>query len=127
DAGARLVDAQAVWGDADMILKVKEPLPVEYPLLRPDVILFTYLHLAANPPLVAALRARRVRALAYETLQLDDGSLPLLAPMSEVAGRLAVQVGAWRLQAQNGGPGVLLSGASRARPAHVLLLRARIA
>src|SRR5262249_58788986 len=82
---------------------------------------------AATPPLVAALRARRARALAYETLQLDDGSLPLLAPMSEVAGRLAVQVGAWCLQAQNGGRGVLLSGASGVRPAHVVILGAGIA
>jgi alanine dehydrogenase len=127
DAGARLVDAAAVWGDAEMILKVKEPLPSEYGLLRPDVVLFTYLHLAANPPLVEVLRTRRVRALAYETLQLDDGSLPLLAPMSEVAGRLAIQVGAWCLQAQNGGRGVLLSGASGVRPAHVVILGAGIA
>jgi alanine dehydrogenase len=127
EAGARLVDAATVWGQAEMVLKVKEPLPAEYPLLRPDVVLFTYLHLAANPDLVRELRARRVRALAYETLQLDDGSLPLLAPMSEVAGRLAVQVGAWCLQAQNGGRGVLLSGASGVRPAHVVILGAGIA
>jgi alanine dehydrogenase len=127
DAGARIVDAAAIWAEAEMVLKVKEPLPPEYPLLRPDLILFTYLHLAAIPDLVAALRARRVRALAYETLQLDDGSLPLLAPMSEVAGRLAVQVGAWCLQAQNGGRGVLISGASGVRPANVVILGAGIA
>src|SRR5262249_35663892 len=95
DVGARLVDARSVWSTADLVLKVKEPLPTEYALLRPEVILFTYLHLAANPELTRVLCERRVSALAYETLQLDDGSLPLLAPMSEVAGRLAVQVGAW--------------------------------
>src|SRR5262245_39039767 len=90
DAGAILGDAATVWAQADMILKVKEPLRSEYDRLRPDLILFTYLHLAANPELARALLDRRVRGLAYETLQLDDGSLPLLAPMSEIAGRLAV-------------------------------------
>src|SRR5438093_8801033 len=99
DAGATLADAEAVWARADLLVKVKEPLPAEYPLLRPDAILFTYLHLAANPTLAHVLIERRVRALAYETLQLEDGSLPLLAPMSEVAGRLSVQVGAFCLQA----------------------------
>ena len=126
DAGARIVDATAVWNEAALVLKVKEPQPEEHPLLRPDVMLFTYLHLAAAPDLVRVLRDRRVRALAYETLQLDDGSLPLLAPMSEVAGRLAVQVGAWCLQAQNGGRGVLISGASGVRPANVVILGAGI-
>src|ERR1043166_5477871 len=95
DAGATLTDAATVWGRADLILKVKEPQPGEYDRLRPDMVLFTYLHLAANPELTRALVERRVRALAYETLQPDDGSLPLLAPMSEVAGRLAVQAGVW--------------------------------
>src|SRR5262252_9546710 len=127
DAGATLVDAPAVWDGAELVLKVKEPLPSEYALLRADRILFTYLHLAANPELVAVLRERRVSALGYETLELDDGSLPLLAPMSEVAGRLAVQVGAWCLQAQNGGRGVLLSGASGVRPGKVVILGAGIA
>jgi len=127
DAGATLADARTVWARGDLVLKVKEPLPGEYPLLRAEQILFTYLHLAANPELTRVLLDRRVRALAYETLQLDDGSLPLLAPMSEIAGRLAVQVGAWCLQAQNGGRGVLLSGASGVRPATVLILGAGIA
>jgi alanine dehydrogenase len=127
DAGATLGDARSVWSTAELVLKVKEPLPSEYALLRPGVVLFTYLHLAANPELAAVLRERHVNALAYETLQLDDGSLPLLAPMSEVAGRLAVQVGAWCLQAQNGGRGVLLSGASGVRPAKVIILGAGIA
>jgi alanine dehydrogenase len=127
DAGATLADAETVWTRAEMILKVKEPLPSEYGWLRPDLILFTYLHLAANPGLTRALVERHARGLAYETLQLDDGSLPLLAPMSEIAGRLAIQVGAWCLQAQNGGRGVLLSGASGVRPAKVVILGAGIA
>jgi alanine dehydrogenase len=127
DAGARIVDAETVWRDAALVLKVKEPMPEEHRFLRPGLILFTYLHLAATPPLVTVLRERRVRALAYETLQLEDGSLPLLAPMSEVAGRLAVQVGAWCLQAENEGRGVLLSGASGVRPANVVILGAGIA
>jgi alanine dehydrogenase len=126
DAGATLADAAALWARADMILKVKEPLPAEYALLRPGQILFTYLHLAANPELTHVLLERRVRALGYETLQPDDGSLPLLAPMSEIAGRLAIQAGAWCLQAQNGGRGVLLSGASGVRPAKVVILGAGI-
>ena len=127
DAGARIVDVNTVWADTELILKVKEPLPEEFPRLRAEQILFTYLHLAAVPELTAVLQARRVRALAYETLQLDDRSLPLLAPMSEVAGRLAIQVGAWCLQAQNGGRGVLLSGASGVRPAKIVILGAGIA
>ena len=127
DAGASLGDAPTVWNRAELVLKVKEPLPAEYAFLRPDLILFTYLHLAANPELTRTLLERRVRALAYETLQPDDGSLPLLAPMSEIAGRLAIQVGAWCLEAQNGGRGVLLSGASGVRPAKVVILGAGIA
>jgi alanine dehydrogenase len=126
DAGATLTDVAEVWERADLILKVKEPLPGEYGVLRPQQILFTYLHLAANAELTRVLLERRVRALAYETLQPDDGSLPLLAPMSEIAGRLAVQVGAWCLQAQNGGRGVLLSGASGVRPAKVVIVGAGI-
>src|SRR5438445_509639 len=127
DAGAELAEARAVWTRADLVLKVKEPEPSEYELLRPDLVLFTYLHLAANPALTRILIERRVRALAYETLQPDDGSLPLLAPMSEVAGRLAVQAGAWCLQAQSAGRGMLLSGASGVRPAKVVILGAGIA
>jgi alanine dehydrogenase len=126
-AGAELLDADAVWATAELVLKVKEPLPAEYPRLRAGLVLFTYLHLAANPHLVDVLCASGVMALGYETLQLPDGSLPLLAPMSEVAGRLAVQVGAWCLQAQNGGRGVLLSGAAGVRPGKVVILGAGIA
>ena len=127
-AGAQIqATAQAVWEQADLILKVKEPLADEYPFLRPDLTLFTYLHLAAEEQLTRTLLDNRVTALGYETIQLDDGSLPLLAPMSEVAGRLAIQVGAWSLQAQNGGRGVLLSGASGVKPGHVVILGAGIA
>ncbi|HXG21076.1 MAG TPA: alanine dehydrogenase [Methylomirabilota bacterium] len=127
-AGARIAPlASAVWEQADMILKVKEPLAAEYEFLRPGLILFTYLHLAAEERLTRVLLEKQVTALGYETIQLDDGSLPLLAPMSEVAGRLAIQVGAWCLQAQNGGRGVLLSGASGVKPAHVVILGAGIA
>jgi alanine dehydrogenase len=125
-AGAEITTVEGTWQGADMILKVKEPLPVEHQHLRPGLILFTYLHLAANAELTQSLIDKRVRAVAYETIQLDDGSLPLLSPMSEVAGRLAVQVGAWCLQADNGGRGVLLSGVSGVRPAKVVILGAGI-
>jgi len=127
DAGASLSDAPTVWSRAELVLKVKEPLPSEYGLLRPEQVLFTYLHLAANPDLARVLAEKRLRALAYETLQLPDGSLPLLAPMSEIAGRLAVQVGAWCLEAQNGGRGVLLSGAAGVRPGKVVIIGAGMA
>ena len=127
-AGAKILPAaRDVWEQAEMILKVKEPLPAEYPLLRPGLIVFTYLHLAADEILTRTLLDKHVTAIAYETIQLDDGSLPLLAPMSEVAGRLAIQVGAWSLQATNGGRGVLLSGASGVKPARVVILGAGIA
>jgi alanine dehydrogenase len=127
-AGAEvLADAEDVWRESDLVLKVKEPAAEEYGYLRPGLVLFTYLHLAANEALTRALLASGVRAVGYETVQLDDGSLPLLAPMSEVAGRLSIQVGAWCLQAENGGRGVLLGGASGVRPAKVVILGAGIA
>ncbi len=127
-AGAEMVeDAREVWANSEMVLKVKEPLGPELDYLRPGLILFTYLHLAANLALARALLDKKVNAIAYETIQLEDGSLPLLAPMSEVAGRLAVQVGAWCLQAPNGGRGILLSGASGVRPGKVVILGAGIA
>jgi alanine dehydrogenase len=126
-AGARLAPAADVWASADMIVKVKEPLAAEFDHLRPGLIVFTYLHLAAHEALTRVLLERRVRAIGYETIQLADGSLPLLAPMSEVAGRLAVQVGSWCLQATNGGRGVLLSGVSGVRPGKVVILGAGIA
>jgi alanine dehydrogenase len=121
-AGASVVAKDAVWKRAELVLKVKEPLPAEYPCLRPGLMLFTYLHLASSERLTRRLLSRRVTALGYETVQLEDGSLPLLAPMSEVAGRLSVQVGGWCLEAQNGGAGVLLSGASGVRPGKVVIL-----
>jgi alanine dehydrogenase len=127
-AGARVVaQASAVWQRAAMVLKVKEPLPAEYRFLRPGLIVFAYLHLAPNRALSRELIRQRVSALGYETVQLEDGSLPLLAPMSEVAGRLAVQVGGWCLQAQNGGDGVLLSGAPGVRPGKVVIVGGGIA
>ena len=111
----------------DGVSKVKEPQPSEYKFLRPGLILFTYLHLAAERRLARELLKRRVSALGYETVQLEDQSLPLLAPMSEVAGRLAVQVGGWCLEAQNGGGGVLLSGAPGVRPGKILVIGGGIA
>jgi alanine dehydrogenase len=127
-AGAQIVaSAAAVWKRATMVLKVKEPLTSEFKFLRPDLVLFTYLHLAAEPQVAHALLKHGVAALGYETVQLEDSSLPLLAPMSEVAGRLAIQVGGWCLEAQNGGAGVLLSGAPGVRPGKVLIIGGGIA
>ena len=124
-AGATIVDNhEEVWRQADMIMKVKEPQPSEFALMRQGLILFTYLHLAANEPVTRALLERKVTAIGYETIQLEDGSLPLLAPMSEIAGRLSIQVGAWCLQAENGGRGILLGGASGVRPAKAVILGA---
>ena len=127
-AGAELLRSPlAVWERARMVLKVKEPQRAEFRFLRKDLVLFTYLHLAAEPALARALLRAGTAALGYETVQLEDQSLPLLAPMSEVAGRLAIQVGGWCLEAQNGGCGVLLSGASGVRPGRVTVLGGGIA
>ena len=124
-SGATIVDSpEEIWRQADMIMKVKEPQDYEFPLMREGLILFTYLHLAADERVTRALLDRKVTAIGYETIQLDDGSLPLLAPMSEIAGRLSIQVGAWCLQAENGGRGILLGGASGVRPAKVVILGA---
>jgi len=125
-AGAHIVnEAFDAWA-ADLVLKIKEPLPVEYGFLRPGLCLFTYLHLAAAPPLLDVLLEKNIRAIGYETVQMNDGSLPLLAPMSRIAGRLATQIGASLLQKENGtsypGRGVLMGGVPDARPAHVLVL-----
>ena len=110
-AGAKIVDtAKDIYGKAEMIVKVKEPLPDEYDLLRENQILYTYLHLAAEPKLTKVLCERKVKSVAYETIQKEDGSLPLLVPMSEVAGRMATQVGAFYLQKDHGGKGILLGG-----------------
>jgi alanine dehydrogenase len=122
-AGARISPtAEAVFAETDMIVKVKEPLPQEYPLLRKDQILFTYLHLAPAPELTRALLERGVIGIAYETVQLDNGSLPLLTPMSEVAGRLSIQVAAHWLEKENGGSGVLLGGVPGTAPANVAII-----
>lgn len=126
-AGAELVsDAALIWNEADMILKVKEPLPEEYPMLKEGQILFTYLHLAANRELTERMIQAKCIGVAYETIQLEDGSLPLLAPMSEVAGRLSIQVGARCLEVGQGGRGVLLSGVSGVPPAKVVIIGAGI-
>lgn len=109
-AGARIVDTAAEAWDVEMVMKVKEPIAQEYDFFKEGLILFTYLHLAPEPALTKALIDRKVIAIAYETVQLPNGSLPLLTPMSEVAGRMATQIGAQYLEKINGGKGVLLSG-----------------
>jgi len=122
-AGARLVSREEAWA-AHLVVKVKEPQPEEFTYLRPDLVLFTYLHLAAYPDVGRALLEAGTTAVAYETVQLEDGSLPLLAPMSEIAGRLAAQVGAHLLERPHGGRGVLIGGCTGVRPARVVVLGA---
>jgi len=127
-AGAQFVSsAEDVWRGSNMILKVKEPQPSEYEVMQEGQILFTYLHLAANRELTDELITRGVDAVAYETVQLDDGRLPLLAPMSEIAGRMAPHVVAHLLEKEYGGRGVLMGGVSGVRPARVLVLGAGMA
>ncbi len=122
-AGAKILDtADAVWAEAELLLKVKEPVAEEYHRLRRDQVLFTYLHLAASRPCTDALLSAGTTSIAYETVQLANGALPLLAPMSEVAGRLATQVGADSLMRAAGGRGVLLGGVPGVRPAKVVVL-----
>ena len=123
-AGATTGSADEVWSRAAMVLKVKEPQPEEFAHLRPGLVLFTYLHLAAYPEVATALVDHGVTGVAYETVQAADGSLPLLAPMSEVAGRMATQVGAHFLEREHGGRGVLLGGVPGVRPARVVVLGA---
>jgi alanine dehydrogenase len=123
-AGAQIVPTAADAWSQQLVVKVKEPKEEEFGFLRPDLTLFTYLHLAAYPDVAKALVAAGTIALAYETVQLSDGSLPLLAPMSEVAGRLAPQMGAHYLERHNGGRGVLMGGAPGVRPAKVVVLGA---
>ena len=124
-AGAKIVDdAAAAWGDVDIVVKVKEPIEQEYGFLRSDLTLFTYLHLAADRPLTQALIDSGCLAIAYETVTGADGGLPLLAPMSEVAGRMAPQVGAMVLERPHGGRGVLMGGVSGVLPAHVVVIGA---
>ncbi|MCA1987579.1 MAG: alanine dehydrogenase, partial [Desulfarculus sp.] len=122
-AGASLGDADQAWA-AEMVVKVKEPIAPEFRHLRPGLTLFTYLHLAAAPDLARELARQRVTAVAYETIQLADGSLPLLTPMSEVAGRMAVQAGAHFLERTQGGRGVLLGGVPGVRRGRVAILGA---
>ncbi len=122
-AGATVIDThEAVFERAEMIVKVKEPIAEEYDLLRPDQLLFTYLHLAAEEALTRALMRNRVKAVAYETVQLRNGVLPLLTPMSEVAGRMAVQVGAHYLERTQGGRGMLLGGVPGVPGANVVIV-----
>jgi alanine dehydrogenase len=122
-AGAKIVEtAKDVYGKADMIIKVKEPLPDEYELLRENQILYTYLHLAAEARLTKVLCERKVKAVAYETIQNEDNSLPLLTPMSEVAGRMATQVGAYYLQKDHGGKGILLGGVPGVKRGRVTII-----
>lgn len=124
-AGARIVpEAASVWDDAEMILKVKEPVESEFRFLHGDLTLFTYLHLAVAQPLTQALVESGCTAIAYETITGPDGGLPLLAPMSEVAGRMAPQVGAQQLERPRGGRGVLMGGVAGVLPAHVVIIGA---
>lgn len=125
DAGATIVDtAEEVWAKGDLLLKVKEPVGPEFGLMRPDQILFTYLHLAAAPECAQALLDAGTTSVAYETVTDDRGELPLLTPMSQVAGRLAVQVGAYHLMSHFGGRGILLPGVPGTRPARVTVIGA---
>ena len=122
-AGASLLDNAAdIWQLVDMMIKVKEPLPEEYPLFREGLILYTYLHLAADRQQMDALLAGKVNAVAYETIQEKDGSLPCLAPMSQIAGRLSIQEGAKYLEKRFGGEGILLAGVPGTPKANVVIL-----
>lgn len=123
EAGGRILPTAAeVWGGADLVIKVKEPQPSEFGYLRPNLVLFTYLHLAPLPALTGALLSSGTASVAYETIREENGSLPLLTPMSEVAGRMSVQIGAQYLEAPNGGRGILLGGVPGTAPANVVIL-----
>ena len=127
-AGAILVEgAEKIWYEADMVVKVKEPLEPEFPLMRPNQILFTYLHLAADRELTLKLLDRRIIGIGYETVQERDGSLPLLRPMSEIAGRASILAGGMCLEVRHGGRGVLLCGASGVPSAKVVIIGAGVA
>jgi alanine dehydrogenase len=120
--GAHITSVEDVWASSDLVLKVKEPLPEEFDRLREGLVLFTYLHLAADEGLTRALLDSGATCIAYETVETDDRRLPLLAPMSEVAGRLATQMGAWALEKAQGGRGILLGGVPGVPPAKVVVL-----
>ena len=121
-AGARMGTVDEVWATAELVLKVKEPIEPEYARIHEHVVLFTYLHLAADLPQTRALLASGATCVAYETVETPDHRLPLLAPMSEVAGRLATQMGAWALEKPAGGRGMLLGGVPGVPPAKVVVL-----
>ncbi len=121
--GAEIVPtAKDVWEKSDLIVKVKEPTPEEYPFLKEDQIIYTYLHLAASTELTKVLMEKKVKAVGYETVQTSRGDLPLLRPMSEIAGRIATQVGAYYLQKYAGGKGVLWGGAAGVLPGQVVMI-----
>jgi alanine dehydrogenase len=121
-AGARIAPVEEVWGEADLLLKVKEPIAPEYSRLREGLVLFTYLHIAADEALTRALLESGITAVAYETVETDSGALPLLAPMSEIAGRLAAQAGAYFLEKPLGGRGLLLGGVPGVAPGRVVVI-----
>jgi alanine dehydrogenase len=121
-AGARIASGDEVWGEAELLLKVKEPIASEYDRLREGLVLFTYLHIAADEPLTRALVDSGITAVAYETVETDQGALPLLAPMSEIAGRLAAQAGAYFLEKPLGGRGLLLGGVPGVAPGRVVVI-----
>jgi alanine dehydrogenase len=121
-AGARIVSVDDVWGESELLLKVKEPIAPEYDRLREGLVLFTYLHIAADEPLTRALLDSGITAVAYETVETDNGALPLLAPMSEIAGRLAAQAGAYFLEKPLGGRGLLLGGVPGVVPGRVVVI-----
>jgi alanine dehydrogenase len=121
-AGARIARVDEVWGEAELLLKVKEPIAVEYGRLREGLVLFTYLHIAADEALTHALLESGITAVAYETVETDSGALPLLAPMSEIAGRLAAQAGAYFLEKPLGGRGLLLGGVPGVAPGRVVVI-----
>src|SRR5712691_8463959 len=120
--GARIASVDDVWNDSELVLKVKEPVEAEYPRLRDGLVLFTYLHIAADESLTRALIDSEITAIAYETVETDDRRLPLLAPMSEIAGRLAAQAGAYFLEKPLGGRGLLLGGVPGVAPGRVLVI-----
>lgn len=126
-AGAQVVSVEKVWAESDIIVKVKEPIPQEYKYLREGQVLYTYLHLAAAPELTKELVSKKVTSIGYETVQTSDGGLPLLRPMSEIAGRIATQVGAYYLQKYAGGKGILLGGAAGVFPGRVTVIGGGVA
>jgi alanine dehydrogenase len=125
-SGAKIVSTNAEAWSAHMVVKVKEPQPSEYEFLRPDLVLFAYLHLAADERLTHEMMVRGLTGIAYETVEMSNGNLPLLTPMSEVAGRMAIQIGAFYLEKMNGGRGKLLSGVPGVRPADVAIIGAGV-